>query len=279
MKFKLMSKCNKQSKTSIYDINTSNYDISNTRSGVILYDRYIFNPGEHILYILLYVAMISGVAYVFYRSIIAVFFMVPLIPVLLKRKKAELALRRKKDLNKQFKEVIISVASNLRAGYSIENSFIEVYEDIAMMYGHNCLMAKELYSIIGGLHNNMILEDLLLDFAKRSDLDDVRDFAEIFRIAKRNGGDMNAIIHNTANSIADKIEVRREVDTMISSRKFEQKIMNVIPFFIIFYVGLTSKGFFDSLYKNITGIAVMTICLLIYVVAVLLSEKIMKIEV
>lgn len=269
----------KKEKMSNYDINSSNYDISNKRRGVIVYDRYVFSAGEKVLYILLYAAMISGVAYVFYQSIIALVFMIPLIPVLLKRKKAELALRRKKELNKQFKEVILSVSSNLKAGYSIENAFVEAYEDIAMMYGAHCLMAKELYAMIGGLRNNMILEDLLLDFAKRSDLDDVRDFAEIFRIAKRNGGDMNAIIRNTANSIADKIEVRREVDTLISSRKFEQKIMNVIPFFIIFYVGLTSKEFFESLYHNVIGIIVMTVCLLIYGMAVLLSERIMNIEV
>jgi len=55
--------------------------------------------------------------------------------------------------------------------------------------------------------------------------------------------------------------------------------MNVVPFFIIFYISLTSKGFFDVLYHNPVGILIMTICMAVYLAAFLLSEKIVEIEV
>lgn len=66
---------------------------------------------------------------------------------------------------------------------------------------------------------------------------------------------------------------------MISAKKMEQKIMNLVPFLIIFYIGTTSKGFFDVLYHNLVGVVVMTVCLVFYGAAWRFSKKIVEIEV
>lgn len=175
--------------------------------------------------------------------------------------------------------MILSVSANLKAGYSIENAFGEAYQDMVMLYGREGLISRELQYMLQGLHNNLVLEDMLYAFSMRSGLDDIKDFSEIFRIAKRSGGDINGIIRNTANTISEKIQVKREIDTIIRAREFEQKIMNLIPFFIILYIDVTSKGFLTPLYRDIKGKMVMTACLLVYGVSVCLSEKLVKIEV
>jgi tight adherence protein B len=74
------------------------------------------------------------------------------------------------------------------------------------------------------------------------------------------------------------MEIDTEIDILLSSRKYEQKIMEGIPFFIIFYLGLSSDGFFDVLYHNPAGVLFMTGCLAAYLAAVLLSDRIMAIE-
>lgn len=51
-----------------------------------------------------------------------------------------------------------------------------------------------------------------------------------FCSAKRSGGDFHKIIATTIEHISDKIEVEREVQTVISAKKMEQKIMNVFRF-------------------------------------------------
>ena len=66
---------------------------------------------------------------------------------------------------------------------------------------------------------------------------------------------------------------------MLSARRMEQKVMNAVPFGILLYISVTSRGFFDVLYGNLPGILIMTTCLSIYVGSVLLSEKIVNIEV
>ena len=129
------------------------------------------------------------------------------------------------------------------------------------------------------LRNNDQLEDILLSLGIRSDVKDIRDFAEIFRIAKRNGGSLSGLIGNTARMIEGKSEVRREIDTIMSEKRLEQRIMELMPFGMMLYVSLTSPGFFNSLYHNLTGVLLMGVCLILYVVACLMAEKILKIEV
>ena len=66
---------------------------------------------------------------------------------------------------------------------------------------------------------------------------------------------------------------------MISGKKYEQGIMNIVPVGIMVYISVTSKGFFDIMYGNILGILVMSFCLIVYVATIILADYFMEIEV
>ena len=59
-------------------------------------------------------------------------------------------------------------------------------------------------------------------------------------------------------------------------KKMELAIMKVMPFGILLYINMGNRGYFDSLYHNLTGAVIMTGCLGIYLGAYLLGEHIMK---
>ena len=122
-------------------------------------------------------------------------------------------------------------------------------------------------------------EQIFEDFAKRVRLEDVRNFADVFAAAKRSGGDMIGIIKNTVEQIGDKIDVRREIDTLLAAKQYEFKVMAVIPYTIIAYMTLSFPEFMDCLYGNIIGTGVMSVCLGIYLAAYAFGVKLVKIEV
>ncbi len=140
------------------------------------------------------------------------------------------------------------------------------------------MITLEMRKIEKGLENRISLEKLLHEFASRWQVEEISEFAEVFSIARKSGGNLPEIIGRTATLIQERMEIDTEIDLMLSSRKYEQKIMNAVPFFIIFYLSLTTKGFFAVLYHNPAGILFMTVCLLAYLAAVLLSDRIMAIE-
>ncbi len=243
------------------------------------YGTYRFNAKECLLYTAEGVLLITAIGYFFYRSWIACLCLMPLLLLFIREKKKNLAGKRRQELGMEFKDMILAVSANQRAGYSIENAFRESYRDMELLYGAEAVICPEMKCIIAGLDNNVTLEKLVYNLGLRSNLPDIMQFADIFLIAKRNGGNMTDILAKTAAVIEQKTETDKEIQVMISARKMEQKIMNMVPFLIIFYVSSTSKGFFDVLYHNLIGIIIMTVCLGFYMAAYLLSRRIVEIEV
>lgn len=243
------------------------------------YDRYSFSVGEMLSTCCIGVLLVVFLAALFYRSLFSALLLAPLGIWVWKERKAKKIKRRKKELSYQFKDCMQSVCANLKAGYSVENAFRESLSDIRLLYGEQCCMAAELTYIVQGLANHVSLEELLLSLGERSKVSDIREFGEVFAIAKRNGGNMTDTIMKTAFVIGRKMEIDREIEVLLSAKRMEQQIMNVVPFAIILYISFTSPGFFDVLYHNAAGVCIMTVCLLVYFVAYRLSAKIMDISV
>lgn len=243
------------------------------------YAEYHFTLPQRFLYLMEGCLLVGMTGYFFYQSWIACVCLLPLLIPFCKGKKRELARKRRQELNVQFKDLVLSLSANQRAGYSIENAFREAYRDMEMLYGTQSSICQEVRHIILGLDNNVVLEKLLYSLGIRSNQQDIMQFADVFAIAKRSGGNMTDILEKTAAVMEQKIETDQEIQLMISAKKMEQKIMNMVPFLIIFYIGSTSRGFFDVLYHNLIGVVIMTVCLGLYGIAYLLSKRIVEIEV
>ena len=127
-----------------------------------------------------------------------------------------------------------------------------------------------------GIGMNQPMEDLLYQFALRSQCEDILNFAEVIQFAKRSGGNLGKIIQNTTARISDKQELEEEIATVISGKKMEQKVMNIVPIALLGYLNLTAADFLAPLYGNVFGACVMTIAFGAYMAALTLSRKMMK---
>jgi len=243
------------------------------------YDKYYLSAREKFFYLVEYALVIIVFGYTFYHSFIAIIILSPGILVLIKKKKNQLCVKRKLQLQLEFKEGISAVAKGLVSGLSTENAFIEAEQEMKILYGKNGLITREFMYIKIQLSMNKSLEESLNNFAERSGLEDVCKFANVFMIAKRNSGNLVAIMNQTIAIINDKVEVEKEIATMLSAKRLEQKIMNAVPLFIIIYVGQSTGTLLNSLYNNINGIIVMTLCLCAYIISIYVSERIVSIKV
>ena len=215
-------------------------------------------------------------AFFFYRSIPAV---IPLSVVGLmyfRKKGRSLAVKDRKVLESQFGEAIRNVEAALKAGYSVENAFVQTGRDMEKQYGKDSFICRELEAIRRGMVLNITLEEMLADLAARSGSEAISDFSKVFAIAKRYGGNMPEIISSAAETISLQIETAEEINASLSGRRMELNIMRFMPFGIPAYVGLTSPGYFDSLYGNTTGILLMSGLLLIYLAGFAIGDRVLS---
>ncbi len=243
------------------------------------YRRYSFSWKEWVFCILGYAFLDGVISFLFFDSWIAFLIFLPGIFYFAKLMRAERKKKRLRNLSGQFLSGMQAVSNALSAGYSIENAFGEALEEMEKVYGTGEMIVQEFSMIVTQLSLNRTVESLLDQLALRSGQEDIQSFAEVFKVAKRSGGDLIAIIRNTVKIMQQKEETRQEIQVCIASKKLEQNLMSVIPLFILIYVGITSPGFLDGMYHNLMGIVIMGSCLGVYLFAWILGRKMVEIEV
>ncbi len=161
----------------------------------------------------------------------------------------------------------------------MENAIPETAGVLKKVLGNNNETTIAWNRIVQQMKLKAPADQLIMEFAVQSECGEIRSFAEVFTAARRTGGNLRAIVADTADSISRKIEVEEEIQTMLAAKKMEQRIMSLMPPGIIGYMRLTSPGYLDPLYHSVPGAAVMTICLLIWGAAIWWGSRIVKIEV
>lgn len=244
------------------------------------YRSYSLMPRDRIRYGAIGAASSILISVLFYRSpILAAVLAMPsavLLPVFMKEN------LRKKRLNvlaAQFREAAGIVGGYISAGYSVENAFGAAAGQLEGLYGKDADITIEFVIIRNGVSINRPVNELLSDFAERSGTEEIRSFAEVFSIAGKNGGSLTDIIERTTCVIREKMEVAEEIGNITASKRFEQKIMLLIPFFLIVYLDISNPGFLDPLYRTAAGRVIMSACLLLMAASWFVSAKILDINI
>ena len=183
--------------------------------------------------------------------------------------------RIKNQLTLQFKDMLDSLNSSVSAGKVIVASFADAHKDMALQYGDNSYICKELGIITTGLANGINVEDLLADFGARSGIEDIQSFANVFMLSNRRGGNIKTIISESRSIICDKIEIEQEIKTMASSTKSELYIMMCMPIIIVPMM----SGFTQDGANELVNILVKIVGLAMFIIAFIIGNKITDIKV
>lgn len=253
---------------------------SNTDKKLIDYGSYTLSIREWITTVIVVGALFALMGYIFYEKlwVVMIVTLFSLLAPLWQRK--NLLNKRKQILNLQFKESIQALSSSLAAGRSAESAFREVASDLRLLYPDpNTYILREFDIINRRVENGDTLERAIEDFAQRSDVEDIQNFADVFITCKRTGGSLVEVIQRTATIIGDKLEIQQEIKVQISQKKFESQILNCMPVAMVLLLKLTSGDYLDPLYDwEGAGPVVMTVCLVLLIGAFLLGQKIMNVE-
>ncbi len=210
---------------------------------------------------------------------IPVIIFLPLFVPFIKAVKIFIRDRMNDGMTEEFIRSLGSVSTSLAAGVSSENAFVTAASDMEKLYGKGSVMVKELSVINSNVAMGQRLSKAMSDFAARWDVREISDFAVVFRVAEENGSNLSEVISSCTAIMEERRRTESEVKVMISGRRYEQRIMCLIPPGIIAYLKLSSENFIGVLYHKPLGIGVMTAALIVFVLAIVLSEKMGDIKV
>lgn len=244
------------------------------------YNIYWMTVTERIITVLIAGAFIFTAGYIFYRSIVLSLLLMPLALIYPRFRTKDIIKKRKNELNLQFREALYSIASSLSAGKSIESAFKDAQKELSIQYPDSgTYIIIELAQINRRLEMNETIEEALTDFAARSHLEDILNFADVFTICKRTGGNLVQVVKNTAEIISEKIEVKQEISVLLTEKRLEHMILNLMPIFIVLMLSTSAEEFMAPVFNEVLGRAAMTFSLILFAAAYFISRKIMNIEV
>lgn len=217
-------------------------------------------------------ALITLIAWLFYHSFLAIPFLLPAYVMFLLWRKKKREQKKTIQMRREFKDFLTSLSAAVTAGKSVENSLREIHQEFVDLYGEKAWITGQMASMNTKLKYNQSVEDVFVQWGEETGLKEIILFSEVFQTAKTSGGNMTRIIRITADSIRDMLELREETQAYIHGKKTEQSIMNVMPMALLLYLNVCSPGFFQGVYGNLFGIGFMTVCLVIYAGAVVLSD-------
>lgn len=223
--------------------------------------------------------VVIALDYFFYRSLLA---LIPLSAagfLYYRMEKKALHRMKKEQAREQFKELMLLVSTSQKAGFSAENAFISSYQDMKALYGRDSSICHVIQVLKTGRENNIPFSRLWKQIGDQLAIPEIREFAQVYEISQESSGNMASVMERTADIIVHSIETEKEIVLLLSARRLEQKIMNVMPFFIMMYISLTSPGYFEGLYHSVQGVLIMSLCLFIYLGAYQLSVRIISIEI
>lgn len=248
--------------------------------GLTDYDVYVMTKSEKMFTIVVAAIALFAVGYVFYHSLI--------LPALLalfavkapKIRTRQIIDKRKNQLSLQFKDMLYSLSSALSVGKSVETGIRDSLQDLQVIYPDpETDILVELGLILRGLGMNNTIEDMFGQFAERAHLEDIDNFVDIFVTCKRTGGDLIEVMRSTSNTIGDKIEVKQEIETMISGKKYEFNFLMILPVIMVLFLTLTSGDYMAPVFTTIVGRIAMTAAIAIFALAYVVGSKIMKINI
>lgn len=218
-------------------------------------------------------------SWLYYDSFLAIPFLIPLIWFWHKERENVRREKRQELFRKMFREWILLLASSLTAGYSMENALVQSYQELCLMFPKGGIMQEELKMMLAKAGNNQRPEILFDELAEKYPYEEVQSFAEVFKAARISGGSLQTVIRGTAAQMAEIMDTRREIRTLLAARVYEQRIMSVMPAAVLLYIRLGSGEFLEGLYHNMTGALVMSVCLGIYGAAYLMGKRMVQFEI
>lgn len=241
-----------------------------------IYYKCNMTKGQHLLAYVIISVLLSAMCFVFYHvvwlSVIIGF--IAAIPMERLYAKSTIT-KRQKSLRLQFKDFLSSMSVAARAGNVEIKAIKSALADLKMTYTDDSDIVREIEYIVLQYENGGVELKVLFDkFAERSDLEDIKNFATIFKAIEGKNDRFGDVVVQTEEIISEKIEIEMEIETVISSAKTEATTMLFMPVLIVLVMSFMGGGLMDKLFSTwVPGHLVATIALVIFVISFVLMVK------
>lgn len=219
--------------------------------------------------------------YFLFRKILPAF-LISLLGLLYPRIKASRDRKRLEDkMLLQFREAILSLASSLKAGSSLQVALqrCEVDLERELRLQKEKPMLDALYEMNSDIQLGKPIDEVLLDFKREYDLEDISQFIDAIIMTRAKGGNLADVISNTAQTISDKILIQQEIQLATVQKRMEAGILTFMPIGIVVILMVLNPGYMRPMYETTLGTVLLFVAVIMLVVNYFIGRKVTNIDI
>lgn len=224
-------------------------------------------------------ALIYLIGWIFYESHLLCLALSPLSLLLLKHFDRAYRTKIREEIEDEFSDINRLIIAELEANLPIEQALKNVEEriftDDIYEFKH---MKQELKRWTNELNMGLKLEDILVEFAEKSDDRSFKDYAKMVSLSSKTGSKLYEVIVNTNQVLEEKRELKRELGVLIAEKKLEQRLMSLMPLVIVLILKSSAPEFIAPLYAGLEGRIVMTVVLSLFALSYYWSKKMAELK-
>ncbi len=184
--------------------------------------------------------------------------------------------RRMRRRREAFRRLLLSLETALEAGYSLENAFSVAEGDLRLIYPEKDEICRKVSELRQNVTLGMPVWQAVQEYAADVEIEEAGEFAEVLRIQQKTGGDMIRTVRRAAGRLQESLELQAEIESTVSEKQLEQRIMTVMPSVMLVYMRLMNGSYLAPLYAGLGGAILMTFALLANVGADMLAERMLE---
>jgi tight adherence protein B len=155
--------------------------------------------------------------------------------------------RRRKQFAEQLPDNLQVLASALRAGHSFVGALSVVVDDAAEP------SRGEFRRIVADEQLGVPLEDAIRSVVQRMENQDFEQVALVASLQRRTGGSMAEVLERVTETIRERFELRRMVQTLTAQGRMSRWIVSALPVGLLAVITVLNPGYTQPLFTSTGG--------------------------
>jgi tight adherence protein B len=184
----------------------------------------------------------------------------------------ELKRRRVKQIEAKLDGFILALANALKATPSLGNALEYVEPLLAPP------LNQEIRLALKEMRVGTTLEQALLNVSARIQSVELDATLTGLLIARQVGGDLPKILETTAATLREMTRLQGVVRTKTAEGKVQLFVVALFPGGLIFGFDLLSPGYFSPLFKEPLGFIIISVCVVLWIAALVIARRVLAVE-
>ncbi|QSH42500.1 type II secretion system F family protein [Lentisphaerota bacterium ZTH] len=181
--------------------------------------------------------------------------------------------KRLEKFNEQLEDALNSIASSLKAGFSINQAL----ESIAAE--NKRPISVEFRLLVQEIRLGVSLDKALDNMCGRLGSDDMELIATAIITARQTGGELTAILERLAGVIRERVRINNRLRAMTAQGKLQAALIGIMPFALLFMMCKIVPDTMDHFFGSLVGIFSLILVCGMVITGALVIKKITTIDI